>query len=202
MPIRARVQVAPSSVRYHKLPPPVFHSAAAAAAYLLPHFPLAVVVTACHLRGLPFRRRLYAFTDASGKTKPGMVALPPSSGGGGAAVHLEVWEMPLESFGAFMLQVRLRLTFVFAWASGTESCARPWAPQHRCTCCIVRLLTPVQVPPPLGIGTVKLDDGSSVKGFICEGWVAGALQRLCAEGCLARAAAGGARLPCRCPICC
>ncbi len=31
----------------------------------------------------------------------------------------------------------------------------------------------LQVPPPLGIGTVKLDDGSSVKGFICEGWVAG-----------------------------
>lgn len=50
--------------------------------------------------------RLYAFTDASGKTKPGMVALPPGSGGG-AAVHLEVWEMPLENFGAFMLQVRL-----------------------------------------------------------------------------------------------
>jgi len=30
------------------------------------------------------------------------------------------------------------------------------------------------VPPPLGIGTVKLEDGGSVKGFICEGWVAGA----------------------------
>jgi allophanate hydrolase len=24
------------------------------------------------------------------------------------------------------------------------------------------------IPPPLGIGTLKLDDGSQVKGFICE----------------------------------
>lgn len=36
-----------------------------------------------------------------------------------------------------------------------------------------RCLWAPQVPPPLGIGTVKLEDGSSVKGFICEGWVAG-----------------------------
>ena len=50
------------------------------------------------------RCRLYAFTDANGKTKPGMVALPPGSSGG-AAVHLEVWEMPLENFGSFMVQV-------------------------------------------------------------------------------------------------
>ncbi|KAL4418867.1 hypothetical protein ABPG77_002623 [Micractinium sp. CCAP 211/92] len=73
--------------------------------------------------------RLYAFTDASGKTKPGMIAV---TDGSGAAVHLEVWEMPIQNFGHFMLQV----------------------------------------PPPLGIGTVKLEDGGSVKGFICEGWVA------------------------------
>ena len=53
--------------------------------------------------------------------------------GSGASVHLELWEMPIEQFGHFMLLV----------------------------------------PPPLGIGTVKLDDGSVVKGFICEGWVAG-----------------------------
>lgn len=73
--------------------------------------------------------RLIAFTDAAGKTKPGMVTV---TDGSGAAVHLEVWEMPIENFGHFMLQV----------------------------------------PPPLGIGTVKLGDGGSVKGFICEGWVA------------------------------
>lgn len=28
------------------------------------------------------------------------------------------------------------------------------------------------MPPPLGIGTVDLIDGSQVKGFICEAWVA------------------------------
>jgi hypothetical protein len=38
--------------------------------------------------------------------------------------------------------------------------------------------TTLQVPPPLAIGTVKLEDGSSVKGFVCEGWVAGALMLL------------------------
>ncbi len=29
-----------------------------------------------------------------------------------------------------------------------------------------------QIPPPLGLGTVDLEDGESVKGFICEGYVA------------------------------
>lgn len=29
-----------------------------------------------------------------------------------------------------------------------------------------------QIPPPLGLGTVDLEDGTSVKGFICEGYVA------------------------------
>lgn len=37
---------------------------------------------------------------------------------------------------------------------------------------LTRWLWCLQVPPPLGIGTVILEDGSSVKGFICEGWVA------------------------------
>ena len=30
----------------------------------------------------------------------------------------------------------------------------------------------LQIPAPLGLGTVCLDDGSSVKGFICEGYIA------------------------------
>lgn len=30
----------------------------------------------------------------------------------------------------------------------------------------------MQVPAPLGLGTVCLEDGSNVKGFICEGYVA------------------------------
>lgn len=30
----------------------------------------------------------------------------------------------------------------------------------------------MQIPAPLGLGTLFLDDGSAVKGFICEGYVA------------------------------
>jgi allophanate hydrolase len=31
------------------------------------------------------------------------------------------------------------------------------------------------IPPPLGIGTVELEDGEQVRGFVCEGYaVAGA----------------------------
>ena len=30
----------------------------------------------------------------------------------------------------------------------------------------------LQVPPPLALGTVQLEDGAAVKGFICEGHVA------------------------------
>jgi allophanate hydrolase len=29
-----------------------------------------------------------------------------------------------------------------------------------------------QVPPPLGIGTIQLEDGNLVKGFIGEAWIA------------------------------
>lgn len=120
-----------------------------AAAAALASGKMLLAVCGLHLRGQPLNHqltslsstfvrevqsapeyRLYAFTDATGKTKPGMVAV---ADGSGTAVHLEVWEMPIQNFGHFMLQV----------------------------------------PPPLGIGTVKLEDGGSVKGFICEGWVAG-----------------------------
>jgi len=45
------------------------------------------------------------------------------------ALELEVWQMPLENFGAFM----------------------------------------VQIASPLCIGTVVLEDGSLVYGFLCEG---------------------------------
>lgn len=33
------------------------------------------------------------------------------------------------------------------------------------------------VPPPLGIGSVELEEGSYVHGFICEGWVLEAAER-------------------------
>jgi allophanate hydrolase len=47
---------------------------------------------------------------------------------GGAAIEVEVWELSLGAFGAFVREV----------------------------------------PPPLAIGTLQLEDGSSVKGFVCE----------------------------------
>ena len=73
--------------------------------------------------------RLFALTDAAKKvSKPGMVRVAD----GGVRVFLEVWDVPSEAFGRFI----------------------------------------VQVPAPLGIGTVQLEGGSSTLGFICEGIVA------------------------------
>ncbi|KAG7674755.1 hypothetical protein Ndes2526B_g05016 [Nannochloris sp. 'desiccata'] len=73
--------------------------------------------------------KLFAFTDANGKTKPGMVR--PLSKEGCTSVYLELWDVPIENFGKFIQQI----------------------------------------PAPLGIGTVDIDDGTQVKGFICEAWV-------------------------------
>jgi hypothetical protein len=36
----------------------------------------------------------------------------------------------------------------------------------------------LQVPPPLALGTVQLEDGAAVKGFICEGHVAEVQSRI------------------------
>jgi allophanate hydrolase len=47
---------------------------------------------------------------------------------GGAAIEMEVWELPAREFGSFV----------------------------------------AGIPGPLGIGTVRLEDGSSVQGFVCE----------------------------------
>ena len=47
---------------------------------------------------------------------------------GGAAIEVEVWEVPATAFGSFV--------------DG--------------------------IPAPLGIGTVTLEDGAQVKGFLCE----------------------------------
>jgi len=56
--------------------------------------------------------------------RPGMVRDTQN----GTSLELEIWSMPLENFGAFM----------------------------------------IQIAEPLGIGTVILEDGSSVYGFLCE----------------------------------
>ncbi|WP_083657806.1 allophanate hydrolase [Herbaspirillum camelliae] len=70
------------------------------------------------------RYRLYALAN-SAPPKPGLAR---TEGADGVAIAVEVWEMPLRHFGAFV----------------------------------------AAIPAPLGIGTVELEDGSSVKGFICE----------------------------------
>jgi allophanate hydrolase len=68
--------------------------------------------------------RLYALADTV-PPKPGLVHI----GSAGAAVEVEVWELSLEAFGAFV----------------------------------------AEVPAPLAIGTLELEeDGTSVKGFVCE----------------------------------
>jgi allophanate hydrolase len=69
--------------------------------------------------------RLYALANTT-PPKPGLARV--AANGEGAAIVLEVWEMPLRNFGGFV----------------------------------------AGIPAPLGIGTLELIDGSSVKGFICE----------------------------------
>jgi allophanate hydrolase len=108
-----------------------------------PPSPATVRVAVCgaHMSGLPLngqltargaRRvrvcrsaaayRLYALPGGP-PFRPGMVRAA-----GGAAIELEVWELPTAAFGSFV----------------------------------------AAIPPPLGIGTIELEDGERVKGFICE----------------------------------
>jgi allophanate hydrolase len=102
-----------------------------------------VAVCGAHLSGLPLNHqltsrgarllaspqsapeyRLYALAGGPVQ-RPGMVRVAE----GGAAIALEVWEVPSALFGSFV----------------------------------------AGIPAPLGIGKVKLADGSEVPGFICEG---------------------------------
>ena len=102
-----------------------------------------VAVVGAHLSGMPLNSqlrergarlvaetrtapdyRLYALPGTV-PPKPGMVRVAP---GTGAAIVVEVWEMPLAHYGSFV----------------------------------------ALIPAPLGIGTLALDDGSSVQGFVCE----------------------------------
>jgi len=103
---------------------------------------IAVAVVGAHLAGQPLnwqlieygarctaltrtaaRYRLYALANTT-PAKPGLVRVAED----GAAIEVEVWEMPQQQFGKLM----------------------------------------AQVGAPLGIGTLELADGTSVKGFICE----------------------------------
>lgn len=101
-----------------------------------------VAVCGAHLSGLPLNWQLtqrgarllgavqsapeYKFYALAGGPvqRPGMVRVAE----GGAAVDMEIWEMPAQHFGSFV--------------DG--------------------------IPAPLGIGKVKLADGSWVSGFVCE----------------------------------
>ena len=116
--------------------------AATDAASPLPSGQVRVAVCGAHLSGLPLNGqltsrgarlvaatrsapcyRLYALPGGP-PLRPGMVRVAE----GGAAVELEVWELPDRAFGSFV----------------------------------------AGIPAPLGIGTVTLEDGSRVQGFVCE----------------------------------
>lgn len=101
-----------------------------------------VAVCGAHLSGLPLngqltqrgarlvrevrsapRYKLFALPGGPPQ-RPGMLQVE----GGGAAIEMEIWELPASEFGSFV----------------------------------------AGIPAPLGIGTVALEDGSAVQGFVCE----------------------------------
>jgi len=111
-----------------------------------------VAVCGAHMSGLPLnhqlterravlertcrtaaRYRLFALTGFT-PPRPGMLR---AENGEGAAIEVEVWRVPAESFGSFV--------------DG--------------------------IPGPLGIGTVELEDGNTLRGFLCESYAtAGAME--------------------------
>lgn len=100
-----------------------------------------VMVCGAHMSGLPLNRELtdrgarlvrksktaprYRFfaLEAFDPPRPGLLRAEP-----GAAIDVEVWELPVTAFGGFV--------------NG--------------------------IPAPLGIGTVELEDGEQLRGFLCE----------------------------------
>ena len=102
-----------------------------------------VAVVGAHLSGMPLNgqllergaRRVRACRTApeyrlhalagSVPLKPGLVHVGPAHG---AAIELEIWEMPLAHYGSFV----------------------------------------AMIPGPLGIGTLRVEDGERVQGFLCE----------------------------------
>jgi allophanate hydrolase len=105
-----------------------------------PSIPLAVV--GAHLSGMPLNHelvalgarlrtaartaphyRLYALPDGR---RPGLVRAQH----GGAAISVEIWDVPSSALGPFILRIA----------------------------------------PPLGVGTIELESGAAVLGFICEAY--------------------------------
>ena len=109
-----------------------------------------IAVCGAHMRGLPLNHQLLAagarFVKAI-KTAPNyqFYALPggPPHRPGlirsttvGAAIEVEIWRVPLATYGTFV----------------------------------------AHIPAPLGVGTVVLEDGSKVQGFLCESAAVGNAQ--------------------------
>ena len=103
---------------------------------------IALTVVGAHLRGMPLNHELLAcgarFREATHTAShyrlyalQGTVPAKPglAQAAEGAAIAVEVWDMPIANLGRFV----------------------------------------AGIPAPLGIGSVTLQDGRSVKGFICEG---------------------------------
>jgi len=104
-----------------------------------------LAVVGAHLRGMPLNHQLTsrgaAFVEATSTAphyrlfalagsrppKPGLLRLAAGESGG-AAIAVELWDIPAGHFGSFV----------------------------------------AEIPPPLGIGTLELEDGRLVKGFLCE----------------------------------
>ena len=118
-----------------------------------------VAVCGAHMSGLPLnhqlterggvlerrcrtapRYRLFALTQFT-PPRPGMLHAGEARDKG-AAIELEVWRLPAESFGGFV--------------DG--------------------------IPGPLGIGTVELEDGDTLRGFLCESYAVAAAEEITALG--------------------
>jgi len=103
-----------------------------------------LVVVGAHLSGMPLNWQLterggrllkktrtapcYRFYALPGTVppKPGLVQV--GTDGQGAAIDVEIWDLPLRHYGSFV----------------------------------------AEIPAPLGIGTLTLEDGLKVQGFLCE----------------------------------
>jgi allophanate hydrolase len=93
--------------------------------------------------------RLYALQDGK---RPGLVRSP----GNGAAIEVEIWDVPSATIGAFL----------------------------------------AGIAPPLGLGTLTLDDGGEVAGFLCEAYAIEGARDVTAFGGWRHWRAAGANKPC------